>query len=95
MNHGIIAIGKTSVIVPNGTKNHGNNNKNTVRGNDKSGKKIYQICDISEANLHNTITGSDFRSQVIAGSDSSPLYQQILQRAISNDTTCFSTDAPF
>ena len=93
-NHGTIAIGKTSIIAPNGTTNHGNN-KNTVRGNDPSGKKTYQICNISEANLHNTITGSDFRSQVIAGSDSSPLYQQILQRAISTNTTCLSTDAPF
>ena len=36
--HGNIAIGKTSVLVPNGMKNHGNN-KNIVRGNDKNGGK--------------------------------------------------------
>ena len=83
-NHGTIAIGKTSIIVPNGTTNHGNN-KNTVRGNDPSGKKIYQICNISEDNLHS----------ISAGSDSLPPYQQILQRAISTNTTCVSTDAPF
>ena len=34
----MIATGKASKTVPNGTKSHGNN-KNTVRGNDRSGKK--------------------------------------------------------
>ena len=93
-NHGVIANGKTSNIVPNGTKNHGNN-KNTVRGNDRNGKKICSICNISEANPAKTFTGNDFRAQAIAGSDSLPPYQQILQRAIFSYTRCFSADAPF
>ena len=66
--HGNNMIGKKSAkIVPNGNRNHGTKKKK-VSGNGKNGE-IHQICNISEATLQNTITRSDSRLQVIAGSD--------------------------